>query len=319
MSTATRYTLTASVAVFAADGNRFLGPPISVAGPADAPYEQGVTIQPGSAYTFFDGTRTIPADNTTILQFALSPLNVDPIYRFTWVSGTRPGFRTDRGIDLSAQTVVVGVNTNETITMTATAGSFAAVQVADEIMIPGLSTGDPAGPFSEANVGRWVVLAKNGGSSILQLSRPVGTSFSAIGESVPVASAPQVVAMSPGPVRIGDSVRVVAGFSDPVRRGYVVSQVAPDWFEIVTSESLPSLEVGTGGQPPIFYANSKTVASLQFDQEIDLEINGSAPQPWSPISPGQVPGLWLQTGPIWSLRATNRSAQALRAMVRGAS
>lgn len=319
MSTQPRFSFTTSLTVFNPDGNRFLGPPVVASGPASAPYEQGADIQPGGSYTFFDGTRTIAADGTTVFTFTLSPLNVDPIYRFTWSAGTRPGLRTDRGIDLSGLPVTIGVNSNETITMSAAAGSFLPVQVADEIMIPGLTTGDPAGPFSEANVGRWIVLAKNGGSSILQLSRPIGTSFSALGQTVTVASAAQVVAMSPGPVRIGDSVRVISGFSDPICRAYVVSQVAPDWFEIVTSEALPSVEVGAAGVPPIFYSNAKVFAMMSFDQELSLAVNGASPQPWSPISPGQVPGFWAQTGPIWSLRAINRSAQVLRALVRGAS
>lgn len=317
--TAQQYLYSASLSVFNADGNRSISPPLSLSGPAVAPFDLGANIQPGETYTFFDGTRSIAADGTTVLTFTLSPLNVDPIYRFTWSGGARPGFRTDRNIDLSTQSVTIGVNTNETITMTATAGSFSAVQVADEVMIPGLTTGDPAGPFSEANVGRWIVLAKNGGASVLQMSRPTGTSFSAQGQTVTVASAAQVVAMSPGPVRIGDSVRVIGGFSNPIQRAYVVSQVAPDWFEIVTSESLPSLEVGAAGSPPVFYSNAKSFASMVFDQEISLEVNGASPQPWSPVSPGQMPGYWAQTGPVWALKATNRSAQVLRALVRGAS
>ena len=316
--TTQQYSYSASLTVFDSGGNRSVSPPLAIRGSCASPFETGASIQPGDTHTFFDGTRTIVADNTTVLTFTLSPLNVDPIYRFTWSGGTRPGFRTDRNIDLSTQSVTVAVSANETISLSASAGSFSAVQVGDEVMIPGVTTGDPAGPFSEANVGRWIVLSKNGTSSTLQMSRPTGTSFSALGQTVTVASAAQVVAMSPGPVRVGDSVRVTSGFSGPIQRSYVVSQVAPDWFEIVTSESLPLVEVGTAGTPPVFYSNAKSFVSMTFDQEMSAEVNGASPQPWSPVSPGQAPGYWAQTGPVWSLKVTNRSAQTLVALLQGA-
>lgn len=271
----------------------------------------------GETVTFFDGSRSIGGDSTTVLTLSLSPLEVDPIYRFTWTSGTAPGFRTARSVDLSGQSVSIQLNANQTVTVTGPAGSFASAQVADEVLVPGVLTGDASGPFSEANVGFWVVLAKT--SSTLQLARRATASFSGVTETVAVVTTGQLQVFAPGPVQVGDYVDVLASFSAPVRRSYQVTEVSPAWFEVVASDPLPSLEVGTAAAPPIFYSNAWKVAWLQVDQEATYSLNGGAAQRLAPLVPGSTAGDFWTTGPVWSLSVTNRSAQILNASLRGAS
>ncbi len=313
-----QYILQLALATYDAQGQKTTPPATTIYAPASFPYEQGATILPGASYTFFDGSRAIAADSTTAFTLSLSPLAMDPLYRFTWSGGTVPQLRISRAVDLSTHTITLTLNANQTLSVAASSGNFASAQVGDQVLVPGVLTGDTAGPFSEANVGFWVVLAKDGSSATLQLTRRSSESFSGLSESVTVASAAQFQVFAPGPVQVGDAVDVSAGFSVAVKRSYVVWEVSPTWFEVVVSDPLPILEVGVAGTPPTFYSNPKKVIWLQVDQEALVQVNGGS-QRLAPVVPGQVSGQWLSTGPVWSLTVTNRSAQSMQAKVVGAS
>ncbi len=312
-----QYVLQLGLAVYDAAGNKS-APAATIFGDAEFPVEQGASISPGTTHTFFDGTRSIAADATSILAFTLSPINVDPIYRFMWTGGAHLGLRTSRAVDLSAKSVTMALNANETVTLTTDPGSFTSVVSSDWLFIPGVKTGDPIGPFSEENVGYWVILSKDVAGGVLQLARIAPAGFSGRSETVVVSTAPQLLAFSAGPVQIGDSVDVQAGFSLPILRSYVVSALTPDWFEIVASDPLPSFEQGVAAVPPVFYYDAQQVSWLQVDQEALVVANGVAKR-LSPVVPGVVSGQWLSTGPNWSLAVTNRSARVMKAVLRGAS
>lgn len=310
--------LSVSLVAYDAQGSRTEFPELFITDESSPPlpFRESIALQPGASYTFYDGTRTTAADATTVFTLSLSPLVLDPVYRFTWSGGTNPALRVARATNLAAVLTTVTVNANETATFSAAAGTFSAAQVGDSVFVPGVVTGDPAGPFSEANAGFWTVLAKNGTGSQLQLSRRAGESFSAYGETVTPGAAGDFVVYGPGPVQVGDYVAVV-GFSAPVNRTWRVREVVPTWFEVVASDPLPSSEVGTAGTPPAFYSQAKRIAAVAADQQLDLVVDGVQQPRLAPVSPGSVPGVRLQTGPTFSLVVTNASANVANVSVWG--
>src|SRR5690606_29563678 len=116
-------------------------------------------------------------------------------YRLTHTGGTNPGFRTPRLVDLTGVEVVFAVQTNNSVTLTATSGSpFSNILDGDEVFIPGMMTGDGSTPFSPLNQGRWSVLAAS--PSVLVLARPPTMGFQGIDQTVTGTSPSEFTAFS---------------------------------------------------------------------------------------------------------------------------
>lgn len=284
---------------------------VSVENPQSNPY----VIAPGASLVAFNGTRATSVANNTEFELALSPLSWDR-YRFTWTgTGTNPGFRTNRNIDLSTQTVVIAVLANNTITMTAEdSGSFTSVQVGDTVLIPGVTTGDPTSPFNVLNEGYWTVLGKTG-STVLQLVRFPGESFSGYGESVSVTDPGQVLAYSTAGVQIGDSVNISAGFSSTVKKSYTVVAVTPEWFEVISTLALPDETAVPTAAGIIFYTAAKRFVQAFYNQQCMLQFNGTSDTslvlvPWT-ANDSEFVGEFKKVGPSWSLTITNTSTAPL--------
>jgi len=312
----TSYNVLLSLLTYDSNNNKTGFPNVSFTDESPLPFEITETVPPGTTLSLFNGTRTVSIAPSTVFTLTLSPLVIDPLYRMTWTAGTNPVLRTDRGVDLTGRSVAVTMLANETVTVDALVNDFSGVLVGDTVCIPGLLTGDSAGPFNEANVGFWQVLSKNNTSSQLQLARAPSTGFSGITETVTVTSASQFFVYSPGPVQIGDYVNIVNGFSSPVCRTWKIQSVTSRWFEIMASDPLPSLEVGTAGASMDFYSHNKRFFYLLVDQEAEATLN-SVMTRISPSQAGYMSGLLAKSGPSYSLSVTNKSAQPLSLKVRG--
>src|ERR1044072_6791681 len=83
----------------------------------DNPQTTTKILAPNAVETLFDGTRTLLTDGTTAFDLELVPNKTDR-YRVRYASGTDPVFRTDRGINLSGNTISVEVRVNATATLT---------------------------------------------------------------------------------------------------------------------------------------------------------------------------------------------------------
>lgn len=311
------YTILLSLLAYDLAGNKLGFPNFSINSDSEPKtFEITESVAPNTSLTLFDGTRTTTIGISTVFTLTLSPLVIDPVYRMTWTGGTNPSLRTDRNVDLTGRSVTITLLANETVTVDALANDFATVLVGDTVCIPGLLTGDIAGPFSEANVGFWQVLGKNPTSSQLQLSRRPNASFSGITETVSVTTVGQFFVYSSGPIQVGDYVNIVNGFTVPVCRTWKVIEVTSRWFEIMASDPLPALEVGTAGASLIFYNQNKQFCYLLVDQESDVTCN-NVNMRISPIQPGYLSGLFSKSSPIYSLSVTNKSAQPMNVKVRG--
>lgn len=286
--------------------------------PVKNPKTEALQIQPGVEQLVFDGTRSTTIDGTTALDLTLSALSATK-YRLTHSGGTAPGFRTDRGLNLTGIALTLTANANGSLTVLATTGTpFTGVQVGDEVMIPGVLTGDADGPFNPINEGLWSVLGASGTS--LTLVRPAGTDFQGMSQSATPSAASQFLAYSAAGVQVGDKLEISAGFAAPVLKTYEVTAVTSKWVEIgSTSPLAPQAGVTPGASGIQFFSSCKRFVRVEADQECAIRANGDTGSsqrvsPWVAGDPEQI-GEYVKVGPTWSLRVLNRSSVTLNVTV----
>lgn len=284
-----------------------------VANPASNLY----TIQPGATLTCFNASVSTSIGSGTEFVLSRTPLGN---YRFTWDStGTNPAFRTDRGLNLATVSVLCVLNNNQTLTMSANTGSFAGVVAGDTLFLSGPTTGDAASPFSTFNQGYWQVLGIDGTNTTLQLGRTSG-SFLGKSETVTVTSASQLQAFSASGIQVGYSVRISAGFTNPVLGTYTVTAINPIWFEVTSTLPLPISATAIPGISGIsFYSSAKRWIRVEADQLSSVRINGDTSDfnqitPWTPGDNSLV-GAYESTNVIYSLLIVNKSAATLNLTV----
>lgn len=281
-------------------------PNISVNNPLSRKY----TVPANASLTVFNGTVSTSIDGTSAFSIALNAYN-SSIYRITNTGGTAPVFRTDRALAQNGNTITVVVNNNATATF-ATSGTYPSVTVGDTVFVPSTLTGDAAlsSPFNILNGGLWVVLAAT--STVLTLTRPAGTDFSAAAEAVVLSSSAQLQAFSSAGVQVGNTLEISAGFSPVTRKSYIVSAVTPSWVEFVSTESLP-LETGIlpTASGMIFYSDAKRFIRVEADQPCYVRFNGdtSNNNRCDPREVASKSGVaWNEKwGTCWQLVIVNRS------------
>lgn len=285
---------------------------VSVSNPRAIP----VAVLPGQEVTVFNGSRTLSSDPTTQYAISLSPLNSNS-YRLTWTSGAAPVFRTDRNLILSGVAVTVALNGNATVTVTIPSlpVTFSAVQSGDTIFVPGLSTGDAAGPFNTMNEGSWTVLTAAAQS--LTLMRPEGTDFQALAETVTLTAHSQLQAFSADGVQVGDVLDLIAGFSVTSRKTYSITSVNSQWVEFFSSSPL-ALEVGVapGTAGLAIYSSAVRFLRVEASQECSLRFNADTTSNFR-VSPVPNAGFgWAEKfGSTWALKIVNLSGTRLDALV----
>lgn len=280
------------------------------------PKSERIEVLPGAVQLIFDGTRTTTIGVNTAFTVSLSPLNPSR-YRFTFVSGTNPTLRTDRAVNLTGIATTFVSNANATANITTATPGFAGVVVGDTVFIPHTTTGDAANVFNAANVGTWTVIAVISTSNI-QVARPSGVDFSASNETQTPASAAQFQIFSASGVQKGDAVDISSGFS--FQDTFVVDTVTANFFEVISSKAIPSeVAVQPGASGMVFYTNTKRILYIEVDQAAAVRCNGASDNRdrLEPSEPGStaMPGVFMKTGPVWSLSIVNRSSVVLNALI----
>ncbi len=242
------------------------------------PVETQYVIQPGASQIIFQGNRTIGIDGTSAFQIALNAFN-SSVYRISNTGGTAPVFRTDRGLNLTGDSVTWSINNNASATVTVVAQNFSAVVIGDNVWVPSTLTGDQSlsSPFSATNGGLWVVIGKASGGTpkTITLIRPPGQAFSGMAEVQTVTAQAQFVVFSAAGVQIGDTLEISSGFSVVTQSSYTVTNVLPSFIEIASTISLP-LETGIlpTASGIVFYLSNKRFLRLETDTEIAVRFNG---------------------------------------------
>jgi hypothetical protein len=261
------------------------------------------TIPPGQSMTAFSGSYTLGLNGSS--AFTLSIPVAAPTYRLDFVSGGFSGFRTNRGIDFSGQSVTVTVN-NDSVATFSSPVALTGVQVGDHLYVPGVAAGDPSGVFNASNTGYWVIIAISGTS--FQAVRPAGESFQGTAEVVPVTNIAQFLIFSAAGVQISDTVEIVAGFSPVSRSAFTVTKVTSQWLEFQSGTALPleaSVVVGATGLA--VYGDSKQWVRVETDQPVVLRFNGDTGD-YLKVTPTPTTNGWFDSfGHFYSLVIVNKS------------
>ena len=286
------------------------------------PKTYSVTLVQGGSQLVFDGTRSTTLDGTTQFTITLNS-SIPSTYRFSFVGGTNPSLRTNRGLALftAGRTVTVAALANQSATLTLSGGTWGSVVAGDTLYIPGPVTNDGTSPFNVLNQGYWVVLS-NPGATVITVARPVGTVFSAASEGpITLAADSNVQAYSAAGVQVGDMVNLSAGFSSGNFGTYQVSAVTTSWFEVTSTLPL-ALDVAAmpGATGLVFYSMAKSFIRIESDQPVVAQLNGSTSTTIPTINPllagdPEQPG-WLElVGPVWSLTLLNKSQNQANCIV----
>jgi len=289
--------------------------------PVENVQTQAFQIDPGAAVTVVDGTRATSVANDTVFNLALSPL--DPtIYRVTWTGvGTAPVFRTSRNADCTGIVLTLVANPNLTLTVTAGSGTpFASVVAGDVAFVPGIMTGDVAGPFNSLNEGYWTVLSAT--STVLTLARDPGVVWSGASEVVTPAAPYDFQVFTSTGVQVGDTVDISAGFAAATQRSYDITAVTPTWIEFLSTAPLgPQSGIIPTAAGFVIYTDRKRFVGVIADQEVILRYNNASGNEnrVEPLLAGNLgfEGYDFKLGTAWKLVIVNRSS--VRATVRVAS
>lgn len=280
------------------------------------PKAEEFVVPPGFTQSVFDGTRSTSIDGTS--EFDVSqpyPASLN-IYRFTSSGGTAPDFRTNRAIGLDNTSTVSVTASGSVSTYSFTGGTLpnlASVQVGDILRV---SAGSG---FNAANQGSFTIIGKTSTSLQVQNLSPAP-------ENITILDASLVLVYSNGgssnQVQIGDKVVISAGFSLATQGTYVVSDIAPLFFEITVGNA-GGLPIETGIIPTasgmVFYNSAIRYALVAAQDRCSVQVNADTSDNnlIEPIQAGnpEQPGLYLKMGTIYALSIHNLSLEPLTVLV----
>lgn len=200
------------------------------------PKGDSVDLMPGDSETILSTVRALTQDTTT--QYALSrPQAALDVIRLAWTgTGTAPGFRTGRALATDATTVVAMTRiAPNTVRIQATAGTpitTTAVQVGDFIKFE-RNTDSFTSAFNAANAGQtWKI--QNVGTGYLDFLDNGQASLDT-GITLGASFAQQFLVMSPGPVKIGDTLSLGAGLNLGNQGAFQISAVSPGYVEFTNA------------------------------------------------------------------------------------
>jgi len=291
--------------------------------PVDNDQTQEFHLDPAGSVTVVDGLRTISVDASTAFDLTA----IDAItYRLTWTgAGAAPVFRTDRAINLTGRTLDLVVNSNLSLTITADGGTpFSAVVAGDVLFIPGISTGDDAGPFNDLNTGFWTVLTSS--STVMTVARDASIYpvFSGISEAdIASIAADEFMVFTSAGVQVGDTVDLSDGFALATLRSFDITAVTPGWVQFQSTAPLgeeSDIVPGTAGIT--VYTNRKRFVLIMTDQEVAVQYNGvtGTENRIEPLLAGTLgfEGWETKFGTVWKLVLVNRSSARAKITVASA-
>jgi hypothetical protein len=261
------------------------------------PKSETAKLASNQSKLLFSGVSTISDDNTTAYDITLKPSSSNT-YIILYNDGTAPEFRTPRTISSDATTEVTVSKNGPLLTFTATGGNLwdtSAIVEGDEVRIGGV--------FNVQNQGKFKVLSKTSTSFTVDSSSGVAEGPIVLG----VTFSNQVQLYSSSGVQIGDKIDISSDFSSVSYGTYEITDVSSNYVEIFSPKTLPE-EIYVQTQLNI-YTNQKKFVYIESDKKLDIKINGIISNRIEPVQFGtkQKPGMFLNTGSIYSLEIENKS------------
>jgi len=283
----------------------------------DLPHSTTTVLQPLQEKVIFSTLVALTINSSSQFSIIASPLG-DGRYRLAFTgTGAAPNFRTDRNLTLAGGNVTITLNTNQTVTVTHSAGAvFGAVVVGDNVFIPGINTGDPH-LFDPMNEGEWNVLAAT--ATTLTLSRATGSIFTGVSETVPVTLNSQFLAYSSAGLQVGDTFDISAGFSPSTTGSYIAAAVTSTFVEFISTVPVAIETAVPGVAGLIAYSGSKRFVCIETDQSVAIKSNGNTAETerLDPIAPANddLTGIYVKWGTCYSLSIKNRSTEKANVVI----
>lgn len=270
------------------------------------PTSKSLVLAAGQSLSLFDGIQTISADNTTKWDITLKS-GTSNTYKISYASGTLPVFRTLRSVTYDATTEVTITKNAKLLIFESTAGTIFdlindGVIVGDEVRI-----GDG---FNVTNQGKFSILALTATSFTIE-----NESGEAEGPIVLGADfADDIRIYSANGVQVGSKIDIIDGFSSVSFGAYEITDVADDFIEFFSNDSLPSeLDVSNNPDAFLIYQDAKQFIYIESDQKLDIKINGSTvTNQLNILSAGTArkPGMFMNSGSLKSVEIVNKSQQS---------
>jgi hypothetical protein len=257
-----------------------------------------LSLAPGETKLIFNNETSLSHDLTTQYDLTLKPLT-STTYKMARVAGTSPNFRTPRAIGSDA-TTEVGVSVNgPTAIFTAIGGTLF------DLVAGGVAVGDYVrigSIFSTSNQGVFQILSFDTNSFTIANSSAVTENSVVLGLSF----ASQLSIYSASGVQIGDTLKILGGFSPISRKSFKITDVGPDFIEFYSTSVLPG-ETGVLTTAFSIYDSAKQLVYIESDKKCDITVNGISGNEIEPfiINNSIKPGIFLRKSTMWSLSITN--------------
>jgi hypothetical protein len=267
---------------------------------SDAPISQEFALAPSESKDLFNGSRTLSHNGSTEYSLYKKPL-VSNTYILEWNgNGAAPAFRTSRAIGSDATTEITVTKNGDLVTLTNTAGT--AIDLVTGLVVVGdlVSLG---AEFNSANQGVFKILSRTANS--LSLENSSGSAeVVVLGASYETA----LEIFSSNGVQVGDTLKILGGFSPVSRESFDITAVYSDRVEFFSAKVLPE-ESDVQTNAISIYSSAKKFIYIESSDKITLTINGTSQVTVEPFveATGNKPGMYFQKSTIWSLSCSNDS------------
>lgn len=117
-------------------------------------------------------------------------------------------------------------------------------------------------------------------------------------------------------VQVGESTKIIAGFSSSSFGAYSISDVNHNYLEFNTTEALAEESaISSSPVPFIIYNNLKKFLYIESNKSLSISINGnSETNTIEPMNLGinKIPGILLNTGSVYSCSIVNNSEESAK-------
>lgn len=270
------------------------------------PASQSIKLPAGQSLTLFDNGIANGSDDTTLWDIALKA-GTSQTYKISKSFGTSPAFRTARNPGADATTEITVTKNATLLTLSSTGGTaldliVGGAVVGDEVRIGSL--------FNAVNRGKFKILALTATSLTIENASGQAEGPITLGSGF----ADQLSVQSANGVQVGYKVEINAYFSPVTFGTYEITDVAPDYIEIHSTDPLPA-ETGvenTGSGAFIIYENAKQFIYIESDKKLEVKVNYSqTPNAIEPMQAGSstVPGMFMSSASLRAIQITNKSSE----------
>lgn len=267
-----------------------------------------VTLAPGESQTVAVTLRALAADTTT--EFALErPISTDGTMRFGWTGvGTNPNFRTARALNLISSTQVSIIRIGPNAARLTMVGINASAVQAGDILKFYRDTDTLVSPFSSPNVGLSFVIQAVGSNYVDYIDN------GSAGLDIVTNADDAFVIMSPGPVKVGDTVLLNGTFNGANFGEFVITDVAPGFIEFINSYGVEETFVNTSAQKVRIYNYLITFVHITASSALGVSFDGGSAMKVTSLGSGPV--VFIGTVHTYQIDVTNTGPDPLTLTLR---